>query len=419
MNLRTKLSLTLNALLLGFVVWLTGAGPHLETSAEKSHCLSDRGLLPKPQSTAPPLTSEPLPEVVEVGEPFDWAQLESTDYQDYVANLRAIGCPEPTVRDIIIADVNDLFAPRVKALVDEVTGRFWELIIRPDDFEKMIEDKHNQLRALGEERDEIFTALFGESNPRSAENLLRYAADRRAQWERIGDFLPVEKCGRFVAAQEGLESAWTEFLRTPGLTGLQQQAKRKELEAALDESLRAELSAVEYHELRLRQSNAASLREQLVDLDLSEETVRAAANIQFANAEARAALSPKDVDFKSRTAQLQQQSEAQMRELIGPGGYAAFQRATDSRYEPIYRVTQRLELPDAAAAQAFDIRRQAEEAAHRVQADRSLAAEERRAQIQAIGAETRQSLAATFGPKGLAAYENLDGGWIQQLTSVK
>lgn len=419
MNLQTKLSLTLNALLLGFVVWLACAEPRSEVRADLSHSLTKRGLRAKPQSTPPSLTREPLPEVVVVSEKFDWAQLESADYHDYVANLRAIGCPEPTVRDIIIADVNDLFTPRVKALVDEVNGRFWELILRPDDFEKMIEVKHDQLRALDDERDEIFTALFGESNPRSAENLLRDTADRRARWERIGDFLSQEKCARFVAAKEELEVAWMDFSRTPGLTGIQQQAKRNELEATLDQSLRAGLTADEYAELRLRQSPTASLRERLVGLDLSEETVRAVANLQFANAEARAALPPKAADFKSRTAQCQQQCDAQMRELIGPEGYAAFQRATDGRYESIYRVAQRLELPDATAAQVYDLRRQAEEASHRVQTDKLLTAEARQAQLQAIGAETRQSLSTAFGTKGMAAYENLDGGWMQQFTSAK
>src|SRR4029077_4471693 len=31
---------------------------------------------------------------------FDWRMIESSDYEEYVANLRAIGCPEKTVRDI-------------------------------------------------------------------------------------------------------------------------------------------------------------------------------------------------------------------------------------------------------------------------------------------------------------------------------
>jgi hypothetical protein len=37
--------------------------------------------------------------------PFRWDQLYSKHYSDYVKNLRAIGCPEPTVRAIVAADV--------------------------------------------------------------------------------------------------------------------------------------------------------------------------------------------------------------------------------------------------------------------------------------------------------------------------
>jgi hypothetical protein len=42
--------------------------------------------------------------------PSRWSQLESSDYRTYVANLRSIGCPEQTLRDIITADVGSLFA---------------------------------------------------------------------------------------------------------------------------------------------------------------------------------------------------------------------------------------------------------------------------------------------------------------------
>src|SRR5712671_1846172 len=43
---------------------------------------------------------------------FSWQEVESPDYPTYVANLRDIGCPEQTIRDIIIADVNSLYAKR-------------------------------------------------------------------------------------------------------------------------------------------------------------------------------------------------------------------------------------------------------------------------------------------------------------------
>jgi hypothetical protein len=47
---------------------------------------------------------------------FDWSTEESADYKTYLANLRAIGCPEETVRDIIIAAVDKLLASRSRAI---------------------------------------------------------------------------------------------------------------------------------------------------------------------------------------------------------------------------------------------------------------------------------------------------------------
>lgn len=420
MNRATKLSLVLNALLLSFVIWWTSAAPRPEMRAAPSQCLAtNRGQRAKQTPVRPPPPREPLPEVVEIIELFHWTQIESADYRIYLANLRAIGCPEPTVRDIIIADVNEMFAPRVKALVDEVTGQFWELIVRPDDFEKMIGAKHSQLRGVDDERDELLAELFGGSDPRSTERGERDAAERRAQWEWIADFLSEAKRAQFVAAKAELESRWTDFLRRPGLTGDQQQAKRKELEAASDQAFRAGLTADEYHELRLRQSPVANLRDRLVGLDLNEETVRAVAKIEFAKAEAQAAFARPEADSKMRPAQLQQQAEAQIREMLGAESYTAWQRATDDRYEPIYRVTQRIELSAATAAQAYDLRRQAEEAANQARADTSLAGEERQALLRAIGAEARQSLSATLGPKGMAAYEKIDGSWMLQFRDPK
>jgi hypothetical protein len=41
-----------------------------------------------------------------------WQRVESEDYRTYVKNLRAIGCPEQTVRDIVSADVIQAFGSR-------------------------------------------------------------------------------------------------------------------------------------------------------------------------------------------------------------------------------------------------------------------------------------------------------------------
>src|SRR5687768_14802158 len=47
---------------------------------------------------------------------FNWEQLESEDYRTYIERLRSIGCPEQTIRDIVIADLEKLMAPRVQQI---------------------------------------------------------------------------------------------------------------------------------------------------------------------------------------------------------------------------------------------------------------------------------------------------------------
>jgi len=50
-------------------------------------------------------------QVVGESTPFRWSQLVSTnDYRVFVANLRASGCPEQTVEDIVRGDVEQVFS---------------------------------------------------------------------------------------------------------------------------------------------------------------------------------------------------------------------------------------------------------------------------------------------------------------------
>src|SRR5947208_8054614 len=59
---------------------------------------------------------------------FRWGSVESPDYREYIANLRAIGCPEETIRDIVIADVNKLFAGRIAGLYPTAKDyKFWRV----------------------------------------------------------------------------------------------------------------------------------------------------------------------------------------------------------------------------------------------------------------------------------------------------
>ncbi len=63
---------------------------------------------PPAKSPAAEATLESSPK--KSAEPFRWSQLESPNsYFAYVAKLRAAGCPEPTIRDIVQGDADRAF----------------------------------------------------------------------------------------------------------------------------------------------------------------------------------------------------------------------------------------------------------------------------------------------------------------------
>src|SRR4051812_35254703 len=108
------LSIGLNLALLGTVGWLIKNRPNTAIG----HTLTNAPATAAPEKqrpgkeTATTTSAEPAKAM----QSFDWRLVESGDYKKYIANLRAIGCPEETIRDIIMADVTNLFASRKKAL---------------------------------------------------------------------------------------------------------------------------------------------------------------------------------------------------------------------------------------------------------------------------------------------------------------
>ena len=55
---------------------------------------------------------------------FKWRQLESPDFPTFIQNLRGVGCPEATIRDIIQGEIHEIYeAKRVAAQSQSPTQR--------------------------------------------------------------------------------------------------------------------------------------------------------------------------------------------------------------------------------------------------------------------------------------------------------
>src|SRR5438132_919174 len=90
---------------------------------------------------------------------FSWREVESRDYPTYIANLRDIGCPEQTIRDIIIADVNALFAQKRATEMVTAESQWW----RSEPDPAVVQAAADKAKALDEERRVLLTRLLGAS----------------------------------------------------------------------------------------------------------------------------------------------------------------------------------------------------------------------------------------------------------------
>jgi hypothetical protein len=117
MSTLLKTSLFLNCLLAALLFWLA-ARPKSTGQVRASVAEAVPSVASGPPSAAalPPTDERPpadAPDLPTTG--FNWRQVEAPEYRTYTANLRRIGCPEQTIRDIITADLHSIFAGKSTA----------------------------------------------------------------------------------------------------------------------------------------------------------------------------------------------------------------------------------------------------------------------------------------------------------------
>lgn len=411
-----SISLALNATLGAVIAWaaLARSGPSAPFSVAQQ--LTNRTLrVRKVVRESPPAT-------IEVTAPFHWSEIESSDYRVYMANLRAIGCPERTVRDIIVADVDELFIERLRQLLAPLHLEFWRLLARLDKVEDETKQYEKSWEALKEERADLFKTLLGREDPLATDEEEGQTADRRAHWAQSLDLLSAEKQNRVVDLREGCDVAvrklWESDSQLTKEEREERQQKQRVLEADRDRQLAELLTPEEFAEYRLRNSSLAGryLRESRVEF--SEDELRAIVRSAVARQEAEAKLGQNIPEAKKQREELAQRFEAELTAALGEARFADFQRATDNNFDQLNQVVERYDLPDEKATAVYDTLRQAEAQATLLRADNSRTVEERTALLQAIRGETERAVTAALGPAAFATYLGRGGdGWFQRLAA--
>src|SRR3954467_13346110 len=139
------ISIALN-IMLGVMFWKALQFPVMESpkAVERRPKLAD-------------LSTNTTPKVVVRRQFFNWSEIESDDYPTFIANLRRIGCPELTIRDIIVADVNQMFAQRRAQEILPADTQWWKS--EPD--MEQTEAALKKQAELETERTNLLTKLLG------------------------------------------------------------------------------------------------------------------------------------------------------------------------------------------------------------------------------------------------------------------
>jgi LysM repeat protein len=324
---------------------------------------------------------------------FSWNEVESEDYAQYVQNLRGIGMPESTIRDVIIADVDQLFIRKRREQAAQQDTEWW----RAQPSAAYQSNQLAQAYALDEERSALLTRLLGENWRKSR---LDQQAEPVALTGPVLSMLSDEAKLQVqdVAAQSNERmKAYLTQMQAAG-----QQPSEQEL-ARLREQTREELAKIlnpqQLEEFLLRYSlNANQLRQRLSGLDVTPDEFRAIfRKVDQIDRDLQLRFSGNDADSQQQRAALEQQRQAIIRDAVGAERYDTLVMLRDPAYQQMATDAQRAGAPPEAATALYEIQRATSDEIDRIRADATLTAGQKQEQMRETLLEQERARALVLG----------------------
>jgi len=340
---------------------------------------------PAPDATAQPEAVAPAPAATKVvtvsaaSKDFHWSQLESSDFQQYMANLRAVGCPEETIRDLVVAEVNKLYGPKFAALMAQTQQyEYWKPTSK-----KSRDALNKQLEALRGEKRELLKTLLGiDSDP--SEQWANVTADQLVEQGRFG-FLSAEKQKqvREILARYELNNEMD--------TRRARDQRRQELAQVL--------SPEELYQFELRDSNAAdSVRGRFGQADLTEAEYKKLFDLRTAyEDEVGAVADYNDPEKMRKRSEARKLLDEAYKTALGDDRMKEVNRQQDPGWRSLTQVGQQFNLNGQTLDQAYQLQQAAGEQMGKLISDPNLPRDDRRRAMEAINTELQRSMAAVLG----------------------
>ena len=350
---------------------------------------------------------------------FAWSQVAAEDLRVYRDRLRAIGCPEPTVREIIRIVINESLGSRRREILAGFQGAYWDLVLRGELNRRQLLPRTEwgqALTSLAAEREQLITDVLG-PDPAA---LAAEQRSRHAHWEQQYAWLPPEKRDRMAGLAEHYQDqleAWTAALnarddRNPTAAD---EVERQKIQQEFEDAEKQVLSPEELAESNLRESNVADWAGSLPGFQPTDDEWRTLTDLRSQWEEAQRALADPQLDDQQRATQrseMESNFTAAVQGVLEPDRFAQYQLANNDQYQALHSVTQRYGLPDSVAAEGETIAESAQAAAVQVRANANLSPGDQQAALNAIQQETEQTLGQILGGNVLATYKEYGGDWL-------
>ena len=380
----------------------------------------------EPVSSGQALGQTAPPErIVREVERFHWRQIEDEDFKKYIQNLRDIGCPEETIRDLVKQDLDKVYDQRKADILSKSPARkeFWKSG-NPSSLGRPSASANSQMAQLDREKNEVLGELF---NPSGLAAINRPGPLARARSQAKSgyamDFIPDEETKAQLNTLEQEYGSQLLKKMAQGASDAQDMAEIRQLRQDRDSSIATMLTPEQKMEYDLRKSpTAANMRLQMDGFDPSEDEFRDifAARKSFDDEHGvvpGSSISAGDMEGRQFA---EQEMNNQIRDSLGDDRYQDYLRQTDYDYKSIAKITERQGLGENISAQVYDMKGGAEELAREIRMNTGLPIEERQMQLGQIRTVTSRSIESLIGGQGAAALQGQAGGrnWLNNLGRV-
>ena len=338
---------------------------------------------------------------------FTWDEIESPDYHTYIANLRAIGCPEATIRDIIVADVNQLFARRRATEVVTAEQQWWRSEPDPD----VTQGASEKLKALEHERRNLLTALLGPAWESSYYPYPSHPNSPSLDGTILGA-LPAQ----VKQAVRDIEGRAAER-RQAYIDALEKEGKQPDAAelGRMRQQTRGELAQVlnpeQLEEYLLRYSgNATALREELHGLASTPEAFRALFRLTDSiDQQLQLLAASNDPTSVKRRQELEQQRDQAIQQAFGPDDYKKYKLLQDPVYRDTQTIAQQSGAPPEKIIPLYQINRATEQEQQSIRNDSSLTGEQKVQKLEAVQTAQQNAVRKLLGAEIFDRY-------LQQVT---